>query len=272
LQATGFAALAWVSWGWLDARLYQTQQERLLSESIGLLRLEQHAAQRDVAATGGWDVGGGTDRATGSRPHGGPRAGTSVEIVGAGPAVVVEPAKPSAAPGQTAAPRATPPPPEAAPVRPSKSSPVAAAAESPVTDLAMGRLEVPRLGMRVMVAPGVDTRSLRRAAGHIPGTAAPGGDGNVGIAGHRDTFFRPLRRVEVGDEIVLETAEGVARYVVEWTDVVPPAAVEVLAPTGYPALTLVTCYPFTFVGNAPDRFIVRARRVETRTAADLLDG
>ena len=132
---------------------------------------------------------------------------------------------------------------------------------------ALGRLTVPRLGMGVMVAPDVNARSLRRAAGHIPGTVLPGGEGNSGIAGHRDTFFRPLRRIERGDEIVLTTEAGDARYVVEWTRVVAPEAVEVLSPTPYPALTLVTCYPFYYVGHAPERFIVRARLVERTPSA-----
>lgn len=116
--------------------------------------------------------------------------------------------------------------------------------------------------MTVMVGDGIDSATLRRAAGHIPGTARLGSDGNVGLAGHRDSFFRPLRRIEVGDEILLTTPESISTYRVEWTDVVSPAAVEVLRPTDYPALTLVTCYPFTFVGTAPDRFVVRARLVE----------
>ena len=128
----------------------------------------------------------------------------------------------------------------------------------------LARLTVPRLDMAVMVAQGMDSRTLRRAAGHIPGTAPVGSGGNVGLAGHRDSFFRPLRDVRVGDEIVLTTPQSVSTYRVEWTEVVTPEATEVLRPTPYPALTLVTCYPFTFVGTAPDRLVVRARLVESR--------
>jgi sortase A len=128
----------------------------------------------------------------------------------------------------------------------------------------LARLTVPRLDMSVMVAPGLDSRTLRRAAGHIPSTAPLGSGGNVGLAGHRDSFFRPLRHVRVGDEIVLTTPQSVSTYRVEWTEVVTPEATEVLRPTPYAALTLVTCYPFSFVGTAPDRLVVRARLVESR--------
>ena len=109
-----------------------------------------------------------------------------------------------------------------------------------------------------MVLDGTDELSLTRAVGHIEGTARPGSPGNVGIAGHRDSFFRGLRHLEVGDALSLTTLDGVTHYEVENLDVVEPTAVEVLDPTDYDALTLVTCYPFYFVGSAPERFIVRA--------------
>lgn len=125
----------------------------------------------------------------------------------------------------------------------------------------VGRLRIPRLQLSVMVAAGADPTVLRRGAGHLPNTALPGQGGNVGIAAHRDRHFRPLKDVDVGDEILLETAVGTFRYQVEWTRIVPPDRVEVLRPTEEPTLTLVTCYPFYYVGNAPDRFIVRARRL-----------
>ena len=126
---------------------------------------------------------------------------------------------------------------------------------------ALGRLEVPTGGISVMVLEGTDDRTLDRAAGHIEGTPPPGGSGNAGIAGHRDGFFRGLRHVEPGDEIVYTTLEGVGRYEVEGVEIVEPRDVYVLDPTGYSALTLVTCYPFYFVGDAPRRFVVHARRV-----------
>jgi sortase A len=125
----------------------------------------------------------------------------------------------------------------------------------------IGRLEISRLGVSVIVVEGTGKATLRRAAGHIAGTALPGQTGNVGIAAHRDTFFRPLRNVQRGDLITLTTLRGEYRYRVVWTKVVNPSDVAVLNPGENEILTLVTCYPFYFVGSAPDRFIVRADRV-----------
>ncbi|WP_321475065.1 class D sortase [uncultured Paludibaculum sp.] len=125
----------------------------------------------------------------------------------------------------------------------------------------IGRIEIPRLGLEVIVMEGVDHATLRRAAGHIPGTALPGQAGNVGISGHRDTFFRPLRNIRNNDLINIITPLGDYRYRVVSSDVVDPRNVAVLASSASEILTLVTCYPFYFVGPAPDRFIVRAERV-----------
>ncbi len=148
-------------------------------------------------------------------------------------------------PAETAAgPPARPVPPS--PVKPGES---------------LGRLEIPRLGLEVIVAAGVDGKTLRRAAGHIPGTALPGEAGNVGIAGHRDSFFRPLKDIATGDQVVLTTPYGTFLYEVESTRIVGPRQVDVLDPTPEPALTLVTCYPFYYVGSAPKRFIVHAREI-----------
>jgi sortase A len=122
----------------------------------------------------------------------------------------------------------------------------------------IARIEMPRLKLSVSAREGVDTRTLRTAAGHIPGTALPGERGNAGFAAHRDTFFRPLQGVRAGDEVVLTTADGVYRYAVTATRIVPPSDVSVLEATSDPTLTLVTCYPFDYVGSAPQRFIVRA--------------
>ncbi|MBW2382992.1 MAG: class D sortase [Deltaproteobacteria bacterium] len=126
---------------------------------------------------------------------------------------------------------------------------------------ALGRLEIPRAGVSVMVLEGTADATLDRAVGHIDGTARPGEDGNIGIAGHRDSFFRGLRHLETGDVLSFATREGLAQYEVAEISIVAPQDVEVLDPTDEPALTLVTCYPFYFVGNAPKRFIVRAHRV-----------
>lgn len=125
----------------------------------------------------------------------------------------------------------------------------------------VGRMEIPRLGISVAIAEGTDAFTLRRAAGHILGTALPGRSGNVGIAGHRDTLFRPLRNIRQNDVILLTTLQGEYRYRVVSTKVASPSDIAVLTPDGNEILTLVTCYPFYLVGPAPDRFIVRAQRV-----------
>jgi sortase A len=122
----------------------------------------------------------------------------------------------------------------------------------------VGRLEIPRVGLDVMVVQGVDRATLRRSAAWLPETARPGKAGNVAIAAHRDTYFRPLRQVQEGDEVQITTLDARYCYRVEWTTVVAPSDTSVLAPTGKPALTLITCYPFYYVGEAPQRFIVRA--------------
>ncbi len=129
----------------------------------------------------------------------------------------------------------------------------------------LGRMEIPRLGMTLVVAEGTSETTLRRAGGHIRGTALPGQPGNVGIAGHRDTLFRPLRNIRRNDLITLTTLQGEYRYRVLTTEIVSPSDVSVLSSDGYEVLTLVTCYPFYFVGPAPGRFIVRAKRVSRTT-------
>lgn len=125
----------------------------------------------------------------------------------------------------------------------------------------MGRIEIERLGLSVIVAEGQTPATLRRAAGHIPGTGLPGQPGNVGISAHRDTFFRPLRNIQPDDLITLTTLQGVYTYRVVSTQVVSPTDVSVLAPTEEEVLTLVTCHPFYYVGASPNRFIVRAERI-----------
>jgi sortase A len=116
--------------------------------------------------------------------------------------------------------------------------------------------------MSTMVVEGAGNRDLKRAAGHIPGTAFPGTGGNTGIAAHRDTFFRPLRFIRIADSISVTTPQGTFAYRVVSTQIVKPDQIQVLYPTQAEALTLVTCYPFNFVGPAPRRFIVRAERVQ----------
>lgn len=123
----------------------------------------------------------------------------------------------------------------------------------------IGRIEVPRLNVSAVVREGVDSKTLRRAAGHVPGTALPGDDGNVAVAAHRDTFFRGLRDVRESDRIRMVTPDGNFEYIVRSTQIVTPSDVQVLEPKdGKRELTLITCYPFNYVGHAPKRFIVKA--------------
>ncbi len=129
-------------------------------------------------------------------------------------------------------------------------------------------LRIPKIRLEVAVLPGTDDRTLDRAVGHIEDTAPPGGDGNSGLAGHRDGFFRGLKDIVPGDAIVLDTVQGSEAYLVERTWIVEPDDVSVLDPTPAPSLTLVTCYPFYFVGSAPQRFIVRAVRFDDPVVSD----
>jgi sortase A len=235
LWLVGFAAVGGAAWSWLDGVRYQAEQERLLAVSLAAAeRGGLSPPSRGVSAVKG--RAGATDK---RRPSYAP-VDASRDGLHAARSAIAHLDAPAAERQRRAAARSFPPAPA----------------------LSLAQLSIPRLGMSVMVGEGVGARTLRRAAGHIPGTAPVGSGGNVGLAAHRDSFFRPLRRVEIGDEIVLTSAGGRETYRVEWTDVVSPQAVEVLQPTPYAALTLVTCYPFRFVGTAPDRFVVRARRVE----------
>lgn len=147
-------------------------------------------------------------------------------------------------------------------------TPGADGAQSPVRRSVVGRIDIPRLGVSTIIKAGDDARTLQLAVGHIRGTAWPGAPGNIGLAGHRDTFFRRLQDIEAGDVIQLVAPEGTFNYEVERTHVVGPKDVWVLDDTGEPTLTLVTCYPFTYVGTAPERFIVRARLVTEPAAPD----
>lgn len=141
---------------------------------------------------------------------------------------------------------------------PAAAGTATAVARVPARGETLGRLEIRRLGVSAVVRAGSDAKTLRLAIGHIPGTALPGDGGNVGLAAHRDTFFRRLGDVRPGDEVDVVTPDGAFTYVVEGTRIVDPKDVWVLDPTERPALTLVTCYPFSYLGSAPQRFIVRA--------------
>ena len=141
------------------------------------------------------------------------------------------------------------------------------AAEPPL----LGRIEVPRLGILAPVREGADDDTLRVAVGHIQGTSKIGANGNAGLAAHRNTFFKPLQNVKVGDLVTVTTADGVFSYRVQNLSVVLPTQVSVLAPTPNETLTLVTCYPFDWVGEAPQRLIVKAVREEARASAAPVD-
>jgi sortase A len=122
----------------------------------------------------------------------------------------------------------------------------------------IARLEIPRLNVSAMVLQGASDTALSRGPGHIENTAYPGEHGNVGIAGHRNTIFRPLERIQPGDEIVITTVDNTYRYRVSFTKIVLGTAGSVLDPALGDVLTLVTCFPFDYIGSAPNRFIVRA--------------
>jgi len=159
---------------------------------------------------------------------------------------------------------ALPPPPASVAARAGTAADVALVPSSPPpAGTWLGRLEAPTVDLSAAVLQGSGDATLARGAGHIEQTALPGQTGNVGIAGHRDTIFRPLRHLHRGDPLVLTTASAVYRYRITSTSIVDPDDVSVLDPTPRPSLTLVTCYPFYFVGHAPRRFIVHADLVAT---------
>jgi sortase A len=126
----------------------------------------------------------------------------------------------------------------------------------------IGRVEIPKLHLSAVVFQGADSPVLAHGIGHVAGTALPGQPGNVVLAAHRDTFFRGLRNIQKGDMVMVTTESGPRSYEVDSTEVVKPTEISVLAPTVKPTLTLITCYPFYYVGHAPKRFIVRATEAE----------
>ena len=132
---------------------------------------------------------------------------------------------------------------------------------APAQGTLLGRIDAPSIEMSAPLLEGSDDGTLNHGAGHIEDTPFPGQAGNIGIAGHRDTVFRPLRRIHVGDPLALTTADRVYHYTISKTLIVGPDDVYVLDVTEQPTLTLVTCYPFEFIGHAPKRFIVQAQLV-----------
>lgn len=131
----------------------------------------------------------------------------------------------------------------------------------------LGLLEIPRLGFSELVVHGDDDDTLSVAIGHLPDTPLPWHTGNSAMAGHRDGHFRPLKDIKVGDVITLATRQGTLRYVLRDTKIVMPDDLSVLAPTDTRTLTLITCYPFSYIGNAPQRFIIRAEAIDDAARA-----
>jgi sortase A len=135
-------------------------------------------------------------------------------------------------------------------------------AERVRADGLIGSIEIPSVNVKTLVREGVDDSTLRLAAGHVPGTALPGQSGNVAITAHRDTFFRGLRAIRTNDLIRLKTPAGDFDYQVTALETVEPTDVRVLEAHGRHELTLITCFPFTFIGHAPQRYIVHAEAVD----------
>jgi LPXTG-site transpeptidase (sortase) family protein len=151
------------------------------------------------------------------------------------------------------------------PVEVPRAEPPVAQEPPPPPKPLVGRLEIPSINLSAIVLEGVDSHTLRRAVGHIPGTALPGQPGNFAVAGHRDTFFRGLRNIHKNDAILFTTLDGSYRYAVDSIVVVGPSNTAVLKPTRQPTMTLVTCFPFSYIGSAPRRFVVIARQVASTT-------
>jgi sortase A len=128
----------------------------------------------------------------------------------------------------------------------------------------IGEIQIPRLAVKAVVVQGDDLSLLDRAIGHLPETAMPGEWGNVALAGHRDRLFRPLRDIQSGDTIFIDTPSQLLQYRVQSTFVVSATQLDVLRQSDAKELTLITCFPFTYIGRAPNRFIVRARQVASR--------
>jgi len=147
-----------------------------------------------------------------------------------------------------------PPPAKTAPREPGKIAPLAPSGP-------IGRLSIPRLHLTAMVEDADDDDTLRKAVGHVRGTPLPGAPGNAALAGHRDTFFSDLKDLRRGDEIVYETRSMIYRYRVDEMMIVDPQNTSVLARSPDKRLTLITCFPFHYVGSAPRRFIAQAREV-----------
>ena len=137
---------------------------------------------------------------------------------------------------------------------------------------AIGEIEIPRLALKAVILQGDSSQVLRRGVGHLAGTPMPGEWGNVGLAGHRDSFFRPLRQIRPGDIIRVRSRTGTFGYRVDSTSVVSPRDVSVVKSSERSELTLVTCFPFDYIGSAPNRFVVRASEISQFVTTASTDG
>ena len=150
-------------------------------------------------------------------------------------------------------------------LRANSAAPASLASASQASDskvannVLLGLIEIPRLDTASIVEEGVETSTLWKAVGHIPGTALPGERGNAVLAAHRDTYFSGLGDLKVGDLVSFKSPTATYSYRVESTRIVEPDDTQVLAASNEPILTLVTCYPFHYIGNAPQRYVVTAR-------------
>jgi sortase A len=153
--------------------------------------------------------------------------------------------------------------PAAKPLAPARSSPATIGPAAPPAlpeGALIGRVEIPRLHLSAIVRQGVGQRTLATAVGHVPSTQAPGDIGNFAIAAHRDTLFRALKDIKIGDTVNFQEPDRTYTYQVISTQIVKPSDVSVLRPQGNQRLlTMITCYPFYYVGSAPKRFIVTAK-------------
>jgi LPXTG-site transpeptidase (sortase) family protein len=151
---------------------------------------------------------------------------------------------------------------------PATTTTLPVATTAPAVGTWVARLDAPSVRLSATVLEGTDDATLARGAGHIEDTPFPGQPGNIGIAGHRDTTFRPVRHLRTGDPLELTTREGVYRYLITKTFIVDPKDVYVLDPGDQPMLTLVTCYPFEYIGNAPRRYIIQAVLIDHAVRAE----
>jgi sortase A len=210
----GVIAIAWSSYFWIDAYIYQKTQSRQFEEILKRERVR-------------------SERARPVRRLEEPSAEVPAITTAEGPATKTDSLR-------------TP--------RPTPAS-------------ILGELAIPRIGLSIMVAEGDSAAILRRAAGHLKSSAMPGENGNIAIAAHRDTFFRSLHDIHKDDIITLTTVTETYRYRVDLIEVVEPENTAVLEDSDGPTLTLITCYPFYYVGPAPRRFIVKARQISPAPAA-----